>query len=292
MSNETSQPPASAFDSANPQENKTAAQINPASAEAQELRETGMRPITVKGKVGSEEKAFEGAPEKSNADKGTTTLENPQAATPEEKPEKKSSNQVGSGDEIAGLTQLAAERASAAATHAKEAAVIAAATAAAATKETARKYGAAAVIDAERMYGVGKQRVAGWVQGSQNAVKGAAQSVTAKTGEALKKVGDTLVAAGTKPQSPPEEEKEAAQINTASEKPQELSGPGLIRPIDAYKERESDFPEKLSAGSEKPQTAREGAAEKKNTDAEKILQTPEKSADTAPTEVAPKQIWS
>jgi hypothetical protein len=58
------------------------------------------------------------------------------------------------------------------------------------------------------MYAIGKERVAGWVQGSQSTVKEAAQSVTAKTGEAFKKVGDTLVAAGTKPQSPPEEKKE------------------------------------------------------------------------------------
>ncbi len=63
------------------------------------------------------------------------------------------------------------------------------------------------MIDAERMYTVGKERVAGWVEGGQTAVKGAAQSVTAKTGEALKQMGDTLVAAG-KPAPPPDEEKE------------------------------------------------------------------------------------
>jgi len=62
------------------------------------------------------------------------------------------------------------------------------------------------VLDAERMYTVGKERLSGWTQRGQNAVLGAAQSVTAKTGEAFKKVGDTLVEAGTKPQAPPEEE--------------------------------------------------------------------------------------
>jgi hypothetical protein len=58
------------------------------------------------------------------------------------------------------------------------------------------------------MYVVGKERVAGWVQGSQGTVKGAAQNMTAKTGEVLKQVGDKLVAAGTKPPPPPEEEGE------------------------------------------------------------------------------------
>jgi hypothetical protein len=42
-----------------------------------------------------------------------------------------------------------------------------------------------------------------------------------------------------------------AQINPVSGEPQELSGTGLVRPIEAYEEKESDYPEKLSVGSEK-----------------------------------------
>ena len=61
------------------------------------------------------------------------------------------------------------------------------------------------MIDAERMYAVGKERVAGWVQGSQEAVRGAVQKVSAKSGEVLKNVGDKLVEAG-KPAPPPADE--------------------------------------------------------------------------------------
>jgi len=84
---------------------------------------------------------------------------------------------------------------------------------------------------------------------------------------------------------------ERAQIDTSGEN-QEMKGPGLIRPVDAYVERESEFPEKLSVRSEKPLTTEKGPAEQKNTDQEKKLQTPEKNADAAPTAIAPKQVWS
>jgi len=136
MSNEAPQQPAFAVDSAPRQETKAAAQVNPASAEAQELQETGMHPVAVGEKAESEKKAVEGAPKKETEEKGTQTSENPQEAELENI---KSSDQAGSGEEAAGWTQLAAERARADAAKAKETAVGAAATAGTATKETARK---------------------------------------------------------------------------------------------------------------------------------------------------------
>jgi hypothetical protein len=67
MRNEGPQPPAFAIDSvATRQENKAAAQVNPASVEAQELRVTGMRPVAVEKKAKSENKVAEGAPKKGN----------------------------------------------------------------------------------------------------------------------------------------------------------------------------------------------------------------------------------
>jgi hypothetical protein len=155
MSDETPQAPASAFagdkrKSDDQQENKAAGKVNPASTEAQELRETGMRPVTEDDKDASqgnaEKETTEGAPPEKRRKSGDDEKTPPPAETPPaqaakegENPENIASDQVGNGEEVAGLTQLAAERASVAAAQAKEAAVAAAATAANATKEAARK---------------------------------------------------------------------------------------------------------------------------------------------------------
>ena len=119
------------------EQNMAANQVNPASVEAQELRETGMRPTA----VDESKKSQESAPEKKNEDveKATSTPSENPASQEGEKTEKTDQVVVGSGEEVAGLTQLAAQKASVAATQAKEAAMAAAASAATATKETARK---------------------------------------------------------------------------------------------------------------------------------------------------------
>jgi hypothetical protein len=125
------------------EQNKAPVQVNPASEEAQELRQTGMHPVAVDEETARQEKhPVEDAPREIEKKGGDDRERNRPATEKEEEAKErdiKQTDQVGSGEEVAGLTQLAAEKASAAAAQAKEAAVGAAATAATATKETARK---------------------------------------------------------------------------------------------------------------------------------------------------------